>query len=624
MSTPEILYQNLLKIAQQGSSRGDGTIYASGSSASPNVSAKTFGLGALSIISDLGANADDKFNGYALHFTSPDRGYLITDYAKSVVGAETFTGSGLDDMTSGGTYTGAPTVVYKIEIDGTGPDNFEWSKNGVVQASGVGIGLPDQTLDSGVIVGWGASTGHTIGDYWEFTAIPDTATVFEPPNPEDTGAWTIRRTLYTDDFNVANPIRYGANGQLEKKWIDKAANNTATIFAAAPNGVDDGGFESNDIDTYSSDDSAGTGTSAINSTTPILGTYDCKLTKGDTHGGRKWTGQIDLRPGYTYGVIAKSAGDGGVSGLTTRLSYVSYGDAIQIPITWSLIDTVNDSLSNGGNGIDNIWNCPSTEAAEWQEATFVVSESLSVGEWSLAVRCFSSETNDIFVDEIYVWEIGPTPADGSIPNPDTLIIAGHNMAGGFASPSSMLGIRCQSDRTNFAFGAVDSSATLVDLDATQVDGAAPIFETFVATTSIYPIMMFSILAVSGKTWEAAEIWIGRRWTWDRFLSGDWEPVDQSIEVASSVTVGGNKRVSERYRNKLRAGTIATLDDGEVAEWGSFIKEVGRSKPFWYYIAVIADPALASEIMLMRNGTTPKLPMDENRNRSANYDFEEVL
>ena len=135
MSTPEILHQNLLNIAQAG--RGDGTIYATATSAAVDQSAKTLTLTGLSIMTDLGADGNDKFNGYTIYFPASERGYLITDWTAAV------------------------------------------------------------------------------------------ATVFEYPNILDTTACQILRTLYTDDFNVANPIRYGSNGQLEKKWIDKAANNTA-------------------------------------------------------------------------------------------------------------------------------------------------------------------------------------------------------------------------------------------------------------------------------------------------------------------------------------------------------------------------------------------------------------
>ena len=66
-------------------------------------------------------------------------GYYIVDYLgyiyeikSSVYYTNTnFTGSGLDDLTTGGTYTYISELDYKIEIDGTGtPDTFRWSDDG--------------------------------------------------------------------------------------------------------------------------------------------------------------------------------------------------------------------------------------------------------------------------------------------------------------------------------------------------------------------------------------------------------------------------------------------------------------------------------------------------------------
>jgi hypothetical protein len=90
--------------------------------------------------------------------------------------SETFRGSGLNDLTPGGTFT-APygvTVYYRVKIDGTGtPDTFQWSDNGgdTWNASTVGITGAAQTLSNGVTVTFGATTGHTSGDFWDFMGI---------------------------------------------------------------------------------------------------------------------------------------------------------------------------------------------------------------------------------------------------------------------------------------------------------------------------------------------------------------------------------------------------------------------------------------------------------------------
>lgn len=59
---------------------GDGTVYGSASSAAPNVSQKTFALTGFSWIADVGADSDDKFNGYFLYFPASGNRYHIVDW----------------------------------------------------------------------------------------------------------------------------------------------------------------------------------------------------------------------------------------------------------------------------------------------------------------------------------------------------------------------------------------------------------------------------------------------------------------------------------------------------------------------------------------------------------------
>lgn len=78
---PTLYIKNALRLASLGI--GDGTVYASGSIASANdinVSQKTFKITGLSIITDLGADADDKFNGHILYFPASKNSYHIVDW----------------------------------------------------------------------------------------------------------------------------------------------------------------------------------------------------------------------------------------------------------------------------------------------------------------------------------------------------------------------------------------------------------------------------------------------------------------------------------------------------------------------------------------------------------------
>ena len=83
-----------------------------------------------------------------------------------------FTGSGLDDLSSGGTYTDAVPEKYTVQIDSIGtPDTFKWSKDGgkTFEAELVSVTGGAQALDAGVTVEFAATTGHTSGDKWEIS-----------------------------------------------------------------------------------------------------------------------------------------------------------------------------------------------------------------------------------------------------------------------------------------------------------------------------------------------------------------------------------------------------------------------------------------------------------------------
>ena len=83
-----------------------------------------------------------------------------------------FTGSGTDDMSTGGSFTGGTTLNYRVQIDAEGtPDTFTWSDDGgsTWDAAGVAITGAAQTLNNGVTVIFVTTTGHTLNDRWDFT-----------------------------------------------------------------------------------------------------------------------------------------------------------------------------------------------------------------------------------------------------------------------------------------------------------------------------------------------------------------------------------------------------------------------------------------------------------------------
>lgn len=105
-------------------------------------------------------------------FASADNSITIDPIHPAV-----FTGSGLDDLASGGAYTGEVTLTFEVEIDAeNAPDTFRWrtvEKDGTQGAwtSGVAITGAAQELQDGVSVTFGATTGHTTADKWEVPVL---------------------------------------------------------------------------------------------------------------------------------------------------------------------------------------------------------------------------------------------------------------------------------------------------------------------------------------------------------------------------------------------------------------------------------------------------------------------
>ena len=90
---------------------------------------------------------------------------------------DTFTGSGLNDLTITGynanTSSGEVGRSYQVQIVQTGsPDTFKWSRDGGSNwyTGVVSITGSSQILEGDVAVTFAATTGHTSGNTWAFTA----------------------------------------------------------------------------------------------------------------------------------------------------------------------------------------------------------------------------------------------------------------------------------------------------------------------------------------------------------------------------------------------------------------------------------------------------------------------
>lgn len=155
--------------------------------------------------------------------------------ALSGLGATTqSTGSGLNDITFGGLFTGATSVTYYVKIDATGtPDTFSWSKDNfsTTEATGVSLTGSAQTLDNGITITASATTGHTLNDVWQMTtltgATPHKLAEFvvdhEGTSADDKGEMFIK---INNGSGTINHIHLHANGETTfSGQITNSVNN---------------------------------------------------------------------------------------------------------------------------------------------------------------------------------------------------------------------------------------------------------------------------------------------------------------------------------------------------------------------------------------------------------------
>ena len=103
----------------------------------------------------------------------PFIGKNLIEFVQRITGIRpvTFSGTGLNDATSGGTFNGTVYALYEVTIDTTGtPDTFKWRLNGGAYTTGVAITGAAQTLSQGVQITFAATTGHTLNDTWSIIA----------------------------------------------------------------------------------------------------------------------------------------------------------------------------------------------------------------------------------------------------------------------------------------------------------------------------------------------------------------------------------------------------------------------------------------------------------------------
>lgn len=154
--------------------------------------------------------------------------------------------SGLNDISSSGTYTGDTNSVYIVEIDGVGtPDTFKWSLDGGNYTTGVLINSDNnQTLSNGLTINFASNTGHTVADRWYITVKTEGAIEFggvlllEDGSTTSENKSTEGQLLFESDLMVSleQKVSISSNVDTIKICTDSlnVADNKIGFFGAAP------------------------------------------------------------------------------------------------------------------------------------------------------------------------------------------------------------------------------------------------------------------------------------------------------------------------------------------------------------------------------------------------------
>jgi len=148
---------------------------------------------------------------------------------KSVIGAVTFAGTGLNDMTVStmSSYTGDRTRTFRVEVDlaSSNPDTIKWSDDDGVTWQSESLNISTAIyLSYGIILNFGAVDGHTLADYWYFTASVCSGT----PTKQKV---TLASIPTSSDSQVTHRNIYRTtSGGARFFWLATINDNTTTTF----------------------------------------------------------------------------------------------------------------------------------------------------------------------------------------------------------------------------------------------------------------------------------------------------------------------------------------------------------------------------------------------------------
>jgi hypothetical protein len=131
----------------------------------------------------------------------------INKQSNDITNVSLFTGAGLNDLSSSGMYTKPFRALYQFTISFAGTtDQFQWRKSTDYGASwsgysaGIDCAITPISIENGVVVTFGAVTGHTLADSWQISASAQLPSAAFTVNDN----W-VDSALKTADYTAGSP-----------------------------------------------------------------------------------------------------------------------------------------------------------------------------------------------------------------------------------------------------------------------------------------------------------------------------------------------------------------------------------------------------------------------------------
>lgn len=171
----------------------------------------------------------------------------ISDTQEASIGADSFVGSGLDDITIEGNFNGPWTDTLRITIDSEGtPDTYKVSFDGgsTDESTGNDCTTSPFHVGDGIYVSFGATTGHTDTEYWnsaveswgiELKALTANSNVYG--SGAIIGTTLPIRSVTAATFTTVNAASGVSEGTPARLWVTSTVGFSAgnDIFIQSPN-----------------------------------------------------------------------------------------------------------------------------------------------------------------------------------------------------------------------------------------------------------------------------------------------------------------------------------------------------------------------------------------------------